>query len=241
VSGVVALIPARSGSKGVPNKNIRLLGGKPLLEWSIKACLKSKCIDRVIVSTDSFEYAELAKKLGAEAPFLRPAEISGDKSVDYDFVVHALDWLSNSQGEPDYIAHIRPTTPMRDPLIIDQAFDIFRTHKSATALRSVQKMSESAYKCFEISNLGQLKQAFTGVVSLDVANNARQGFVDTYTGNGYIDFLATKHIRSEKLLHGNFVIPYVTSSVIEVDTEDDFLHLEYQLSNNQEIFQKLFN
>ncbi|MDO9219316.1 MAG: acylneuraminate cytidylyltransferase family protein, partial [Lacisediminimonas sp.] len=98
MSSIVALIPARAGSKGVPHKNIKPLGGRPLIEWSIKACLKSRLIDRVIVSTDSPEYAELAIKLGAEAPFLRPAEISADRSTDYDFIVHALDWLAANGG-----------------------------------------------------------------------------------------------------------------------------------------------
>ena len=122
---VVALIPARAGSKGVPNKNIRLLGGHPLLAWSIAACLKSSTIDRVIVSTDSTEYASLAIKLGAEAPFLRPVEISGDRSTDYDFIVHAMDWLAAEKGAPEYLVHIRPTTPLRDQKMIDDAVAAF--------------------------------------------------------------------------------------------------------------------
>ena len=113
MSEVVALIPARAGSKGVPGKNIRLLGGYSLLAWSIAASLKTKSIDRVIVSTDSEEYATLARELGADVPFLRPAELSGDRSTDYDFVLHSLNWLRENSSEPDYIVHIRPTTPFR--------------------------------------------------------------------------------------------------------------------------------
>lgn len=238
---VVALIPARAGSKGVPNKNVRLLGGHSLLAWSIAACLKSSAIDRVIVSTDSAEYAALAQKLGAEAPFLRPAAISGDRSTDYDFIVHALDWLAAEEGEPDYLVHIRPTTPLRDPKLIDDAVAAFIAAPNATALRSVQEMPESAYKTFEMAEGGQLKRLGADNTDLDGANNARQQFPNTYQANGYVDVLSTAFIRKAKLIHGDHVIPFVTPTVVEVDAEDDFAHLEFQLSQAPSILQKLFN
>ena len=238
---VVALIPARAGSKGVPNKNVRLLGGHSLLAWSIAACLKSSAIDRVIVSTDSAEYAALATKLGAEAPFLRPEAISGDRSTDYDFVVHALDWLAAEEGEPDYLVHIRPTTPLRDPQLIDNAVKAFMGTPHATALRSVHEMPESAYKTFEMAAGGQLKRLGADNTALDSANNARQQFPSTYQANGYVDVLSTAFIRKAGLMHGDHVIPFVTRSVVEVDTEDDFAHLEFQLARMPDILQKLFN
>jgi CMP-N,N'-diacetyllegionaminic acid synthase len=241
MASVIALIPARAGSKGVPNKNIRLLGEHTLLEWSIAACLKSAKIDRVIVSTDSAEYAALAQRLGAEAPFLRPPEISGDRSTDYDFVVHALDWLAAETREPDTIVHIRPTTPLRDPQYIDQAIATFLAAPHATALRSVHEMSESAYKTFELAPGGQLKRLGADDTALDSANNARQQFPATYQANGYVDVLSSAFIRRAKLLHGDHVIPLVTPTVTEVDTEDDFSHLEYQLSRTPSIFATLFN
>jgi N-acylneuraminate cytidylyltransferase len=238
---VVALIPARAGSKGVPNKNVRLFGGHSLLAWSIAACLKSSSIDRVIVSTDSAEYAELAQKLGAEAPFLRPAAISGDRSTDYDFIVHALDWLAAEKGEPDYLVHIRPTTPLRDPQLIDDAVAAFIAAPNATALRSVHEMPESAYKTFEIAAGGQLTRRGADNTELDSANNARQQFPDTYQANGYVDVLSTVFIRKAKLIHGDCVMPFITPTVVEVDTEDDFAHLEFQLTQMPNILQKLFN
>ena len=111
MSKVIALIPARSGSKGVRDKNIRSLGGHPLVEWSIAVSNKCRLIDRVIVSTDSREYADLCIGFGAEAPFLRPAGLSGDRSTDYEFVLHALDWLALNGGEPEFVVHIRPNQP----------------------------------------------------------------------------------------------------------------------------------
>jgi N-acylneuraminate cytidylyltransferase len=241
MSKVIALIPARSGSKGVPNKNTRLLGGHPLIAWSIMAAKKARSIDRVIVSTDSYEYAQLAIQLGAEAPFLRPAEISGDRSTDFDFIAHALDWFADNGGEPEYIVHIRPTTPFRDPAQIDAAVRLFQNSKMATALRSAHEMSESAYKTFEIAPEGQFKRLGADGTALDAANNARQQFPATYQANGYVDVLSTRFIRDNGLIHGDWVLPFITPTVVEVDTEDDFALLEYQLARTPNIFAQLFD
>jgi CMP-N,N'-diacetyllegionaminic acid synthase len=241
MSKVIALIPARSGSKGVPNKNTRHVGGHALIEWSISACKKSKHIDRVIVSTDSIEYQTMCRNFGAEVPFLRPAEISGDRSTDYEFVLHALDWLSANGGEPDYIVHIRPTTPLRAPELIDAAIESFlNAGARATALRSVHEMAESAYKTFEIGLNGQLKSLGSANTALDAANNARQGFPKTYIANGYVDVLSTAFIRQHQLLHGDHVIPFVTPTALEVDVEDDFNLIEYQLTRAPTFSTRLF-
>jgi N-acylneuraminate cytidylyltransferase len=217
------------------------LGTHPLLAWSIQACLRSKLIDRTIVSTDSEEYQTLATQLGAEAPFLRPAAISQDRSTDLEFVLHALDALAAEGAEPDFIVHIRPTTPFRDPALIDEAITAFKASSSATALRSIHEMSESAYKSFEIAPTGQLKRVGSDSTELDAANNARQQFPPTYTPNGYVDVLSTAFIRSKTLLHGNSVMPFITPVVTEVDTEDDFMHLEYQLAKSPEVGSRLFD
>lgn len=240
MSRVVALIPARAGSKGVVNKNIRPLAGRPLLAWSIAACRRSSTIDRTIVSTDSPSYAELSIELGAEAPFLRPAEISGDRSTDYEFIVHALDWLAARDEQPDYVVHIRPTTPLRDPRLIDEAVRAFTDANHATALRSVHEMAESAYKTFEIAPGGQLKRLAANSTALDAANNARQQFPKTYSANGYVDVLSTAFIRRARLIHGDHVLPYVTPTVVEVDSEEDFAHLEFQLARTPQLVSNLF-
>lgn len=240
MANIVALVPARSGSKGVPNKNVRILGGHPLLAWTVMACKKVSTIRRVIISTDSTEYADVAKKYGAEAPFSRPNEISGDRSTDYEFIVHALDWLADHGEEPEYIIHMRPTTPLRDPKLIDKAVNDFIQAENASALRSVHEMSESAYKTFEIASSGQLKKVGCETTELDSANNARQIFPKTYMANGYVDVLSTAFIRKTGLLHGSHVMPFITPVVIEVDTEDDFLNLEYQLTRNSENISRIF-
>ena len=122
---VLALIPARSGSKSVRDKNIRVVGGKPLLAWSIAHALSAKSVTRTIVSTDSAEYATIARESGAEAPFLRPAEISGDMATDLEAFQHALNWLRDHEGyAPDICVHLRPTHPVRNPTDIDRMVQI---------------------------------------------------------------------------------------------------------------------
>jgi CMP-N,N'-diacetyllegionaminic acid synthase len=237
---IIAVIPARSGSKGLPNKNIKKLAGKPLIAYSISAGIKSKLIDRVIVSTDSDEYASISKDYGAEVPFIRPNKYSGDKSTDYDFVKHLLDWLADNDGNtPDYIIHLRPTTPLRDPSILDSAIEKFMSNEQASSLRSAHEMPETAYKQFELEGK-YFKTICTGYFKLDDANNSRQSFPKTYTPNGYVDILKTSQILKNHLLHGNRVMGYVTDYTIEVDTLDDFEFLEWQANKNNQIIKKLF-
>ena len=237
---IIAVIPARGGSKGVSDKNIKLLAGKPLIAYSISAAIKSKLIDRVIVSTDSEKYASISKDYGAEVPFIRPNEYSGDDSTDYDFVKHLLDWLAKNGGNtPDYIIHLRPTTPLRDPSVLDNAIEKFMNNAEATSLRSAHEMPETAYKQFELEGK-YFKTICTGSFDLDDANNSRQSFPKTYTPNGYVDILRTSHILENHLLHGNRVMDYVTDFTIEVDTVDDFEYFEWQINKNDEIIKKLF-
>jgi len=240
MSSVVALIPARSGSKELKNKNILKVDGFPLLAFSIKAALLAKKIDRVIVSTDSLSYQKTAIKFGADAPFLRPKKISGDRSTDYEFIKHILDWFSAEKLQiPNYIVHLRPTTPFRDPRLIDQAIKEFSDNKRATALRSVHAMSESAYKCFQIND--KYLKCF-GSLSPDVENinNPRQSFSKTYHANGYVDVLKTSYILKHKKLHGNKVRAFITPMVTEVDTKEDFNYLEYELGQNKKLVSRLF-
>lgn len=240
MADVVALIPARSGSKGVPGKNIRMLGGRPLLAWTIEVCRKAAMIDRVIVSTDSEEYATLAREFGAEVPFLRPSALAGDDSGDLDFVVHCLDWLAERGQEPRLLAHMRPTTPFRDPAVVDAAIRIFTgCADAATSLRSVHEMTESAYKTFEIDG-GILRMVGANDLSIDRANEPRQSFPATYEANGYVDVLSVGFIRSTGLLHGDRAIAFVTPSAPEVDSEDDFQRLEYLVTSEPRLCEAVF-
>jgi len=238
---VVALIPARSGSKGVQNKNLRLLQNRSLLDWSIGAAIESQVISRIVVSTNSFDYAQAAKQAGAEVPFLRPESISQDKSTDLEFVKHALDFFSAEGKTPDLIIHLRPTTPFRDPKIMDQAILAgLQRRIDVTSIRSVHKMNESAYKSFEISDSGNLVSTFTKIRELDPANEGRQSFPTTYSPNGYIDLLYPDFIQKSGLLHGDNVWPIVTENTIEIDDESDLDLAQALLTMSPEIFQRIF-
>jgi CMP-N,N'-diacetyllegionaminic acid synthase len=236
---IVAIIPARSGSKGVPGKNIRKIHGHTLLAYSINAAKQSKLVDRIIVSTDSAEYAEMTIGYGAEAPFLRPNEISRDNSTDLEFFLHAIDWLNTHEGKiPEYFVHLRPTTPLRDSEVIDSAIKTF-VDGTYSSLRSVHLMSESAYKAFEVKG-EVLAQMCSGDTALDSSNLSRQSYPKTYKANGYVDIVSSNFILTNKLLHGSSVYAFITEKSYEVDEEDDILFLEYSISMNRDIFSKLF-
>lgn len=238
---VLAIIPARAGSKGVLDKNIKFLAGYPLLAWSIKACLISTSITRTILSTDSKEYAKCGEVYGVEIPFLRPKEISQDQSTDFEFINHALNFLSDTESySPDLVVHIRPTTPLRDPMIIDSAVRLMESnYMDFTSMRSIQEMSESAYKSFEILE-SRLVTSFNLEPSLDFSNKARQLYPKTYSANGYVDVLKPTFIRKNGKIHGDSVYPFITPHVVEVDTTEDFEFIEFQVKKSSKVLTRLF-
>ena len=237
---VIAIIPARSGSKGVPDKNIRLLAGKPLLAYSIAAARLIGTINRVIVSTDSEYYADIAREYGAETPFLRPAEFSGDRSTDYQVIRHAIDWMIDNEGyQPEFLVHLRPTTPLREISHIENAIECMWKNPDATSLRSAHEMAETAYKMFELED-GYWKCVCTGLYDIELINLSRQEFPKTYHGNGYVDVLRSSYAIEYGKIHGDRAVAYITPHVVEVDTPDDFESLEYQISKNPMLVNRLF-
>jgi CMP-N,N'-diacetyllegionaminic acid synthase len=237
---VVALIPARSGSKGVPNKNIFPLCDIPLIAYSIVAALKSEMIDRVIVSTDSEEYAHIARHYGAEVPFLRSTDISDDKATDIQFLNHAIDWFKMNEGRvPTYFAHLRPTTPLRKTDVIDQAIRVF-IGSDYTALRSCHKMSESSYKAFEIED-NKLKRLCSGSFDIEGANLGRQAYPATYDANGYIDVVRSELIQNQGIVHGDKVEAFVTERAYQIDEPGDIDFLEFMIKRKPEYRTSLFD
>jgi len=225
----IAVIPARGGSKGVPHKNIRLIKGFPLIAYSIAACKLSKTVQRVIVSTDDETIAQIAKKFGAEVPFLRPKKYASDISGDIEFINHLIDWLTENEGSvPELLLHIRPTTPLREAKIIDEAMLCLDKDKEATSLRSAHKAPESPFKWFLKDEKGYFQSLITKIEN-DKLNEARQQFPMAYIPDGYIDILKTEHILETGLLHGDKIIAFESPMCIEVDTEDELELLEFQI------------
>lgn len=229
---ILGLIPARGGSKSIPNKSILNLSGFPMLAYSIAAVKKSKLIDRVMLSTDSLEIAEVGKKYGAEVPFLRPPEFAKDESPDLEYVRHALLWLlENEKTVPDFVVQLRPTTPLRDPDVIDDAIKRISAHATASSLRSAHPASESPFKWFMKGEDGFFKSIQEGC-SNDAANLPRQSFPDVYIPNGYVDIIRSENVLAGQTLYGDFMLGYITAPCHEVDRLEDVSYLEYLLAKS---------
>jgi N-acylneuraminate cytidylyltransferase len=228
---ILAIIPARSGSKGVPDKNIRPLAGHPLLALSIAAAKLSRRIDRVLVSTDSEEYAAIARRYGAEVPFLRPAELARDDSPDIEFILHALHWLQQHEGAvPDYLVHLRPTCPNRDPAILDRAVEAILDDAEATSLICVHPVEYPPCKYYKIDEQGVLR----GYMGDEYVNRPRQLCPQAYQGNGHADIYRTDSILAAGSLLGDTVLPFVCPDPGDIDTEETFRLLDAHLHKAQE-------
>ena len=222
MANIVAIIPARSGSKSVVDKNIKLLGGHPLIAYSIAAAQLSNRINRIIVSTDSIKYASIAREYGAEVPFLRPPEISGDNSTDYEWIKHVLDWMQNEEDFlPKQLVHLRPTTPLREIKIIDYAIKYMMKNIKTTALRSAHKTHLTPYKMFKLN--GEYMKAFLNYEGVEEFYNLpRQFFEDAYIPNGYVDIIRPSVFINTGLLHGNRIKLWETGVIPDIDTIADF-------------------
>lgn len=228
-----AIIPARSGSKSIKDKNLALLGGYPLIAYSIALAKMTEGIDKVIVSTDSKEYAEIAQKYGAEVPFLRPKQLSQDSSTDYDFMSHAVKWFDeNSIIAPDFWIHLRPTTPLRDPNIVKKAMSLIANRKDATALRSGHLSPESPFKWLRKNKEGFLTSLSGNDTNLDKYNGPRQDFPNVLIPNGYVDIVRSSFIKKKKLLHGDKVLAFESPFCNELDSYEELELLEFQLKKN---------
>lgn len=219
---VWALVTARSGSKGIEDKNLQLLEGHSLLAWSIAAGTAVPGISRVFVSTDSCQYANHARTYDAEIPFLRPAELATDDATDRDVFLNFLEWAVEVEGQlPEVIVHLRPTSPIRDPAVIEACVTLALGQVGyASAVRSVHEAPESPFKWFLMTCDGYLNTLDEGA-DVDEANSARQSFPKVYVPNGYVDCIYPQRVLDTGLLHGSRVLGFETPPVVEVDTRHD--------------------
>lgn len=236
----LAIIPARGGSKGLPGKNIRLLNGKPLIAWSILAAQKSKYLDTVIVSTDSESIATVARQLGVDVPFLRPAELATDTASSIDVILHAIDTLAASPtGETyDYIILLEPTSPLRTAADIDLAIEqLLSPHspRGAEAIVSVAK-AEAAHPQFhmKIGNDGFIEPFF----SAEIKHVPRQKIVDTYFPEGTIYISSVPALRAKRAFYHDKTIPYVVQRYqqLEIDEEMDLVCAEALMKYKKDLY-----
>jgi N-acylneuraminate cytidylyltransferase len=232
---ILCLIPARSGSKGIPHKNIKLLDGKPLLVHSIEQAQSSSYAKdmRIVLTTDSEDYAKIGRKFGAEVPFIRPKEISEDLSTDLDFIKHALEWLENNDNYiPDIILQLRPTQPRRKVSDIDSTLAMFiENFDKYDSLRTVVEFDKSPFKMYRIKNDNGiiLEPLFNCVddITNEPFNQCRQTLPKSYLHNGYIDILKTSIVKHDKI-SGYRILPYIMkkTDTVDIDNEDDWKKAE---------------
>lgn len=216
---VLAIIPARSGSKSVKDKNIRLVAGKPLLAWSIEHALASEKVTRTIVSTDSSGYAKIARKFGAEAPFLRPDDIAGDRSTDLEVFEHALKWLEAQEGyRPEICVHLRPTHPVRNPADIDRMVEILLMNPALDSVRSVVAAPETPFKMW-FRNADGLLSPVIQTEMREAYNQPRQALPPTYLQNASIDVVRSRVILEQHSMNGRRIHGYVMEANFDIDDQ----------------------
>lgn len=227
---VLALIPARGGSKGIPRKNISPLLGKPLLSYSIAAAQSSRYIDRTIVSTDSEEIAEVARSCGAEVPFLRPEEFARDETPDLPVFTHCLFWLAEQEGyQPDLIVHLRPTGPLRTGPEIDEAIELLVSHPEADSIRSVEEPSKPPFKMWQAN--GKFLKPFAQVAGMrDSHTMPRQLLPKVYQTTADIGVMRLSTVKEKNSVIGENVLPYhLNRPTVDIDRPIDFEFAEVLL------------
>lgn len=232
---VLALIPARGGSKSIPRKNIKYFAGYPLIAYSIAAGKAAEYVTRVIVSTDDEEIASIAKDYGAEIPFLRPIELSQDDTPDLPVFQHALSWLEEDEGyHPDILVQLRPTSPVRRTIHIDNAVQRLLEHPEADSIRTVCVPFQNPYKMWRIGEDGFLHSLLTLNIP-EPYNLPRQALPDVYWQTGYVDAAWTDTIRGKNSMTGDNILPLIIGAEewIDIDSPDDWRRAERLLEDGE--------
>jgi CMP-N,N'-diacetyllegionaminic acid synthase len=212
---ILALIPARGGSKGLPGKNILPLLGKPLIAWTIEEALKSEYIDRVIVSTDDVAIADIARRHGAGIPFMRPEGLASDSAAAMDVLFHALEWLDAHEDPHGLVALLQPTSPLRLSGDIDDAIRLL-FDKGGKAVVSVSKSDHHPYWENSLPPDGNMKN----FLRKDAVNQGRQALPDFYRINGAIYIGDTRYLRRKNSFFGNRTFAYIMPRERSVDIDD---------------------
>lgn len=224
---MLAIIPARGGSKGLPGKNIRPLNGKPLIQYTIEAALESKAVDHVIVSTDDLQIAEIAKMGGADVPFIRPDCLASDTASAVDVYIHAVEYIMNAKNNTikKFIV-LLPTAPMRTSKHIDQAVSLFYEKKAETVI-SVKEAETPPGWYMNVDVAGRIVNAGFGIKNSIVSN--RQVNDSYYIPNGAIYILDYHLLKDQRTYYSENTYGYLMSrnDSVDIDTIDDFEYVEF--------------
>ena len=231
---VLAIIPARGGSKSIPRKNIQWLSGHPLIAYSIAAGLQAQRVSRVVVSTDDEEIAEISRSYGAEIPFLRPASLAQDETVDLPVFKQALEWLrENESYQPEVVVQLRPTSPLRPPDCVDRAIEILLDNADADSVRGVIPSGRNPYKMWRISPEGNLQPLLVDVFD-EPYNMPRQQLPQTYWQTGHVDAIRASTILEKGSMSGGNILPLILDHryAIDIDTTKDHQQAQWILGHS---------
>lgn len=233
--GVLAIVPARGGSKSIPRKNVRLLNGVPLLAYSIEAARMAQCVDRVIVSTDDEEIASVARAYGADVPFMRPAHLAEDHTHDLPVFEHALWWLRTYEGwAPDIVVQLRPTSPLRPPDCVDRAVDLLTAAPGADSVRGVVVATQNPFKMWQMAPDGAMAPLLR-TAGPEAYNRPRQDLPVVHWQTGHVDAVRATTILAGHSMSGQHVKGLVIEQayLCDIDTEVDWCRLEHLLNDFQ--------
>ena len=238
---IIALIPARSGSKRIPNKNIKSLNGHPLIAYSIISAIDSGIFDRIIVSTDSKDIAKISEHYGAEAPFIRPENISTDNSPDIDFVEHALNYLETNDNNYDCFSILRPTSPFRKSDTIKRAWDQFKSETGIDSLRAVEKCQQHPCKMWVIRQNRMLPLIPFGPQDQPWHSSQYPTLPEIYVQNASLEIAWCKVVYSGRTISGHTIMPFMTQKDegIDVNTPSDWELAKQIIDNNQAILPEI--
>lgn len=234
-SEVLAIIPARGGSKSIPRKNILDFAGYPLISYSIAAALEAETINRVIVSTDDQDIRAIAREYGAEVPFLRPEEISRDETPDFPVFEHAIEWLNSNQDyQPEIVVQLRPTSPFRRVEHINQAVLRLIERPEADSIRTICVPFQNPFKMWKIGDDGFLSP----LIEIDLPeayNLPRQALPEVFWQTGYVDAAWTDTILHKNSMTGERILPLVIGAEewIDIDSPDDWRRAERLLETGE--------
>lgn len=228
---VLGLVLARGGSKSIPRKNIKPLFGKPLIAYTIERGRASRYIDRLILSTDDEEIAEVGRTYGAETPFVRPKELALDATPDYPVFVHALEWLKAREGwTPEFVVHLRPTHPFRKTEHIDQGIEMLAAREDADAVWTVGLPPVTPYKMFQVGADGFLNPALTIPGEREAFNWPRQKLPKVWNHYGQVDVARYRTIMEKKSMCGENILPlFLEGEPFDIDSPIDWEFAEFLL------------
>ena len=225
---IVALIPARSGSKRVPGKNVRRLGAHPVLAYTVAAALDSGIFTDVVVSTNDEQYAAIARHYGATVPFIRPEAFAGDGSPDIEWVEHALGALRDRGRTFDCFSVLRPTSPFRLPSTIQRAWREFTAERGVDSLRAVERCRQHPGKMWIVRGRRMTPLLPLGPADQPWHSSQTQTLPEVYVQNASLEMAQTRVVFEGRTIAGQVVMPFLTDGLegFDVNTREDWMRAE---------------